>query len=224
MNTSATRYIQRENIRLQKENQTQQEYILALQNYVDVLANLYWAAQQIEEEENPIEMLDQCLYEVINVMGAQDGSIAYLDQETEELVFVIVHGALREQLTGHRIRGEEGVAGWVLSNDEPVIVNNTRQDWRFSDQVDQEFSFLTKSILCTPVVQDSETIGVIELINKEPLPFNETDMTLLGVLSDVAASVFVEMQARHEPILKGIKPPSTLAIEDIDLNIEDRTP
>ncbi len=219
MNTSATRYVQRENIRLQKENQTQQEYILTLQNYVEILANLYWTAQQIELEEDLIEILDQCLYEVINVMGAEDGSIAYLDQETEELVFAIVHGALREQLTGHRIRGDEGVAGWVLSNDEPVIVNNTRQDWRFSDQVDQEFSFLTKSILCTPVIQDGETIGVIELINKDPLPFNETDMTLLKVLSDIAANVFAEMQTRHEPIIKGIK----RSFEDMELDIEDFT-
>jgi GAF domain-containing protein len=71
------------------------------------------------------------------------------------------------------------------------------------------------------VVQAGETIGVIELINKEPIPFNETDMTLLGILSDVAARVFAEMQAHDEPITKGFKHPGD--IEDLELNIEDFT-
>lgn len=189
MSTSATRFLQQENIRLRKENETLQQKNNTLHRYLDVVKELYWFDQQIATEKTPLDVLDQLLYKVIDVIGANDGSLSCLDEETGELVFVFVHGDLREQLPGYRISSEVGIGGWVVDNHKPIIVNNPRQDWRFSYEIDQEFSFSTRSVMSVPVMAQDKTIGVIALVNKHDNQFIESDVALILALSQVAARV-----------------------------------
>jgi GAF domain-containing protein len=186
MSTSTTRFLQQENIRLQKENEALQQKNRTLVRYLDMVKELYWFNQQIVFEADPLDVLDQLLDKTINVIGANDGSLSYLDEAAGELVFVLVHGDLREQLPGYRIKSEIGVAGWVVSNKRPIIVNNPRQDWRFSLEVDQDFSFSTRSIVSVPVIAQSKPIGVIQFVNKRNNEFTESDVALLLTLSQVA--------------------------------------
>ncbi|MFP4394133.1 MAG: GAF domain-containing protein [Anaerolineales bacterium] len=183
----ATRFLQQENQRLQQENKTLHIHVERLQHYMEVFAELYWSSQWVMTSEDPMEMLSQKLYDVIQVIDTEDGSIAQLDPETNELVFRIVYGRLQQQLTGHRISSKEGVGGWVINNGGPVIVNNPRQDWRFSSEVDTEFAFLTQSILCVPMLLGGEIYGIIELINKRDGDFEEYDATLLSLLGHIGA-------------------------------------
>ncbi len=196
MNISATRFLQEQVMSLQRENQAQQERITTLQRCIEALAGLYWTAQRVPDEKNLMGMLDRCLYDVMRAVGARDGSLAQLDQETGDLVFIIVHGELSEQLVGHRIKSDAGIAGWAFQNGEEVIVNNPHQDWRFSSQVDREFAFVTHSILCVPVRRDERPMGVIELVNKERDEFTRSDAMLALVLGHVAALILHEFNVR----------------------------
>jgi GAF domain-containing protein len=127
----------------------------------------------------------------MKVIGATDGSISRLDRAAGELEFVLVHGDVRQALRGYRIKANAGIAGWVVSQEEPVIVNSPRQDWRFSLEVDQEFNFVTRSIVCLPIMAQSELVGVIELLNKPGGAFTETDLAVLSILSHVAAKILI---------------------------------
>ena len=197
-NTSALRFLQQENARLQEENKTLREDSLAFHHYMEALKDLYWATQRITSEENLFNLLDQILYNAMGVLGAEDGSLLLLDEETNELVFVLVHGDIRNQLRGYRIRSDTGIAGWVASQRQPLLVNNPRQDSRFSLDIDEEFSFVTRSILCVPMITRSKLIGVIELLNKRDAIFTDADATLLLILGQVAAIALEEMQTRLE--------------------------
>ncbi len=198
MSTSALQLLQQEKARLEKENKAQQVEIQTLRRYIDVLANLYSSAQKITSQENLLDLLDKLLHQVIEVMEATDGSLSYLDKTTGELLFLLVHGEVREQLPGYRIKSDIGVAGWVVSEGQPLIVNNPRQDWRFSLQVDQEFAFLTRCILCVPVKYQDEPMGVIQILNKKNNNFTETDITLTSILGHVAGLALGEMNARSQ--------------------------
>ncbi|MBI1878661.1 MAG: GAF domain-containing protein [Chloroflexi bacterium] len=196
--TSALRFLQQENTRLQDENKTLREDSLAFRHYMEALKDLYWATQRITSEENLFNLLDQILYNAMSVLRAEDGSLLLLDEETNELVFVLVHGDIRNKLRGYRIKSNTGIAGWVARQREPLIVNNPRQDVRFSLDVDEEFSFVTRSILCVPMITRGKLIGVIEIVNKRAEEFTETDTTLLLILAQVAAIALEEMQTRLE--------------------------
>ena len=200
MSTSTTqlmRFLQQENTRLQEENKSLKEENRALRRYMDSLEDLHQAAQQITSEENLINLLDQILYNAMVVIRAEDGSLLLLDDETDELVFAVVHGDIRGELRGYRISGDIGIAGWVATEWEPLIVDNPRQDWRFSPQVDEAFGFVTRSILCVPMITRGRLVGVIELLNKyDGNRFMDADATLLSILAHVAATALIPRRAR----------------------------
>jgi GAF domain-containing protein len=150
--------------------------------------------------------VDKLLGSVIEIIGASDGSFSYLDPAAGELVFLTVHGALRTQLTGYRLKSDVGVAGWAVQEGQPVIVNNPRQDWRFSLEIDQQFSFNTRSILCMPVKHKHRALGAIQILNKRHNNFNQTDTLLASVLANVAATALAKMEpAAIAPLL--LSPP-----------------
>lgn len=197
-NTSALRFLQQENARLQEENKTLREDSLAFQRYMEALKDLYSATQQITSEENLLNLLDQILYNAMGVLRAEGGSLLLLDEETDELVFVLVHGDIKNKLHGYRLKKNVGIVGWVATQREPLIVNNPRQDSRFFLNVDEEFSFVTRSILCVPMITRGKLMGVIELLNKAEGEFIEMDATLLLILGQVAAIALEEMQTKLE--------------------------
>jgi len=104
VNTEVVRFLQQESARLQRENQALQGQIQTLHRYIEGLAQLHWASRRIAEEEQPLELLDQCLYDTMQIVGCQDGSLSCLDQSTGELIFTLVHGMLEKALVGRRWR------------------------------------------------------------------------------------------------------------------------
>jgi GAF domain-containing protein len=193
------RFLQQENTRLSEENKDLQGQVQALQQYLIDVEELHWAAQRITSEHNLLALLDEILYHAMHLARAQDGSVLLLDEETNELVFAVVHGDIEGELRGFRIPATVGIAGWVASECKPAIVNNPRQDWRFSPMVDELFGFVTRSIICVPMATQSRTVGVINLLNKQDeAPFVDADAALLSVLSLVAAVALEDMREHIE--------------------------
>ncbi|MDX1520271.1 MAG: GAF domain-containing protein [Anaerolineae bacterium] len=202
MSTSTSqliRFLQHENARLSDDNDKLREENRVMKQYVDALTELYWATKQITTEENLMNLLYQILDNGLSILNAEGGSLALLDTDTDELEFVVVRGGLGDKLVGYRIKGDAGIAGWVATHREPLIVNNPRQDNRFLVQVDETFDFFTHSILCVPLITGSKLIGVIQLLNKrDNSEFTDTDVVLLSILSHVAATALEEMRLELE--------------------------
>jgi GAF domain-containing protein len=195
MTESTLRFLQQENIRLQEENKLLRQENSSLHSYLQAVEELSTATQRLDSIENPLALLDELLYKTMGIIGARDGSISRLDQTTGELEFILVHGEIWQELRGYRLKAKESIAGWVIDQRQPLIVNNPSQDWRFSLEVDQEFNFLTRSIICVPIMAQDELIGVIELLNKAGDQFNESDLAVLSTLSRVAAQLLVSAPA-----------------------------
>ncbi|MFQ6014438.1 MAG: GAF domain-containing protein [Anaerolineae bacterium] len=183
------RFLQTENARLQEENDRLRQEVLSLRGYIAALDALQRAAQNISSETDLEQLLDTILYSALEVVNAADGSLLLLDLDTDELVFVVVHGQIESELCGYRIGGDEGLAGWVAAHGEPLIVNEPRRDPRFLSRIDELFGFETKSIICVPLVVGDRALGVVEILNKfSQEPFNEADLDLLTVLANIAAT------------------------------------
>jgi GAF domain-containing protein len=186
---STIRFLQQENSRLQQEMETLGRKNIALIRHLNMVEELYWISQTITAEENPLAVLDELLGKAMEVAGATDGSILCQDDDTGELVFMLVQGGLRGQLPGFRLKRGAGISGWVIENRKPIIVNNPGQDWRFSLEVDEEFSFSSRSVVQVPVLTDDRAVGVISLVNKYDNCFTPADVALLLAFSQMAAAV-----------------------------------
>jgi GAF domain-containing protein len=202
MNESTThliRWLQAENSRLQEDVESLREENEGIRYYVTALEGLHLAAQEIGSEDDLLQLLDGILYHAMSLVKADDGSVLLLDEETDDLVFAVVHGDVRGELRGYRIGVDIGIAGWVAAEREPVIANRPRQDWRFSPQVDESFGFVTRSLICVPMSVGDNLVGVIELLNKyNGEEFSEADVALLLILGNTAASALETMRERIE--------------------------
>ena len=199
MSASTLRFLQQENARLQEENKALREENTGLRRYMDALKSLAWATRQITSQENLLDLIDKILFSARQLLDAEDGSLLLLDEETGELAFVLVHGDVEQRLRGYRIKRNQGIAGWVATHHQPLIVNNPRQDPRFSPEVDETFGFFTRSILGVPMIARGRLVGVIELLNKRAGGgFSEADATLLSILGHVAAIALAELEVRLE--------------------------
>ncbi|MDW8072501.1 MAG: GAF domain-containing protein, partial [Anaerolineae bacterium] len=156
-------------------------------------------AQDITSEADLIRLLDNTMHYAIHLTQAKDGSVLLLDRESNELVFAVVHGDKRGELRGYRLPANTGIAGWVAAHREPVIANQAHQDTRFSPHIDEVFGFVTRSLVCVPMITYNQVIGVIEVLNKDAgAPFTEMDVNLLRILSSIAAAALEMLRMRLE--------------------------
>jgi GAF domain-containing protein len=180
-------FLQQEIARLRDENRDLKDEVALLRSSVRALSALQDVIERLTPSANVTALLDDLLASALAVVGAEDGSLLLVDKDTDELVFAVVRGAMRAQLTGYRIPRTQGIAGWVVENRRPVVVRDVRTDSRFSPAVDERFEFRTRSMACVALVDGEKVLGVIEALNKSSDPdFTDTDRDLLSVVAQLA--------------------------------------
>ena len=190
--------VQRENARLQVENEHLQTELNSLREFVQVLNDLAERAKVATNDEALMPMLEATFWKALGLLNAPDGSLLLLDEDTQELVFVLVRGALAGDLKGYRVSALEGVAGWVIKNQEATLVRDVRRDPRFSEAVDAAFKFRTQSIAAAPLIGDGKVYGLIEALNQPgDQPFSDSDLGLLRLLCRFAGEMLAEIERRQ---------------------------
>ena len=182
------RMLQQEVSRLRAENQDLEDEVAIMRSSIRALVGLQDVIERLTPETDVLELLDDILASALAAVGASDGSLLLIDEDTNELVFAVVHGQARDRLTGFRQPIGEGIAGWVAENWKPAVVEDVTNDPRFSPRVDKTFDFQTRSIAGVPLVYDDRILGVIEAVNKNyDREFSDQDRDLLQVVGRLAA-------------------------------------
>jgi signal transduction histidine kinase len=83
---------------------------------------------------------------------------------------------------------EGSLAGWIVQNGRPLILDDVQQDDRHYAAVDDTTQFVTKDMLGVPLITRGEVIGALEVINKqEGGGYTEQDVALMQALASQAA-------------------------------------
>ena len=85
----------------------------------------------------------------------------------------------------------QGVVGWVAATGEPMMVQDSTDNPHFYRGMDEATGFITRNLLCIPMIVGGRTIGTIELINKVKGTFNNED---LNILKSVASSAAIAIE------------------------------
>lgn len=182
------RFLQTEVNRLRQENHELKEELTVLRSSVRGLSAIQDLIQRMTPESNLLTLLEDLLASALAVLGTSDGSLLLRDEETEELVFAVVHGEARDRLIGFRLPAGRGIAGWVADNREPAIIHDVSLDERFYPQVDESFGFQTHTLACVPLLDGERVLGVIEAVNKTSgREFSAEDNQLLLVVAQLSA-------------------------------------
>jgi GAF domain-containing protein len=132
--------------------------------------------------------ISSLLEEVNQRLGTEAISIFVLDERHDELVLKYAAGPVRRAILGLRIPSQQGVVGWVVKFNDPLIVPAPGLDQRFFSGIDQQTGFVTRSILCVPVVRNDRSVGAIEVLNKTTGSFTDDDLVFLRELATSLAN------------------------------------
>ncbi len=134
------------------------------------------------------QILEHIMTKVSELIDAQNWSLLLKDEATGDLIFEIMVGVEKELAQGLRIAGTEGIAGHVSRTGEPLFLEDARRDKRFSRKVDERTGFKTESIVCVPLKNKGNILGVVEIVNvKDLASFQAKDLPVLEILADYAA-------------------------------------
>ena len=140
-------------------------------------------------------MLQKIVQKAAEVMGADRCSIFLHDPNTDELWSTVALDLEGEVI---RIPSDVGLAGFCFQTGKTINLEDAYRDPRFNKEVDARTGFRTRSVLSMPIYNRAgETLGAIQLLNKEEGVFTKEDETLLRTFGN-HASVFIEMAQLQE--------------------------
>jgi GAF domain-containing protein len=139
--------------------------------------------------EDAYRSLLQATVEVARaIFHAKAASVFLLDQEADELVFEAVAGEGAGELVGKRFPSSTGVAGWVLTTGQPLVVDDLTADTRFSREAAESTGYIPRGLMAVPLLVEERALGVLEVLDRPTdSTFTLAEMNLLGLFANQAA-------------------------------------
>jgi len=153
----------------------------------ELLEQFYQLARELSGTLDLDTLLKKIGQAAEKLTQAEASSILLLDEDKEHLYFKTVGGEKGGLIKKMKVKVGQGCAGWVAKERKPLIVQDVTKDSRFAKSFDQATGFVTKSILCVPLILHNELIGVAEVLNKKNgVRFTLEDQEVLQSLSHLA--------------------------------------
>ena len=193
------------------EEEINAESVAALMPAAEVAATAIASAQGYEEERNgtmaSITRLTQLydlekvfsstleMSELLPLIGAKFSEILecqavniwlLLPDESVELMHQ--QGEDATAFKGQKLQPNEGIAGTVSDNGEPVCISDAN-DERLVQRNQNAGEELVTSLIASAILDKSALVGVVEAVNKlDGTPFDEDDLFTLSNLTETAAT------------------------------------
>ena len=153
-------------------------------NYTQVVWEI---TRQLQESESLEKALRISLGTVVRAVGAEAGTIWFYNKDGDGRIHPSfwIGGA---DLTGLSLAAGEGIAGSVVETGKTTVVKDCQSDPRWAGRFDAKTGFVTRSMVCVPLLNKYETIGCIQIINKlDGSLYNDADVELCENLAMLTA-------------------------------------
>jgi diguanylate cyclase (GGDEF)-like protein len=137
------------------------------------------------------------------LLNAEAGSLLLIDRDTDELYFEVAVGDKRDEIKPVRFQKGIGIAGWVATHREPVIIHDAPSDIRFYRGVDEVSGFTTRSMICVPVREKEDVVGVLQVINKKEGSFENDDVMILQTFANQVGIAIENARLFQEAVTDG---------------------
>ena len=153
----------------------------------DQLALLAEITQSFAHSLDIEETLQNALERFMDYLNAEASSIFLLENNDSELVCRGCAGPV--DITGLRLPAEKGIVGATVKSKNVQIIKDVSMDPNFAQNVDADTGFVTRSILCAPLIIQDKCIGALELINKKTGNglFDDQDQNFILALASAAS-------------------------------------
>lgn len=160
--------------------------------------NVLYEIEKLMNAELDLDpLLERILAQAMETVGAEAGSVVLRELESDRpdaLEFRVLAGPAVARMEHRTIAVGEGVLGWVVAHDKPLIVNDPAVDNRHASAFARDVGLMPRNLVCAPLRSGDEVLGAIELIDKiaregqgVATGFDEGDLKLLVLIAGQAA-------------------------------------
>ena len=136
-------------------------------------------------------LLSKIVSAASQISNAEEASILMFDPAKNTLYFQAATNLDTQLHRGVIVPLEESIAGWIVQNQKPVIVDDPQKDKRHFDSIQAITNITCNSLLGIPLMSKGKVIGVLEVINKRGGKFTKEDQDVLLALG-AQATVAIE--------------------------------
>lgn len=170
-----------------------------LESRLKELTGLYRAIRTVNAVVDSSQTFDVVLRAALELAEGDCGSILLLDETGESLVMATCHG-LGDDVRPHDRRSlDEGIAGWVVRNEEPLLLHGDLQEQENVPGLIERQTELAVS-MCVPLHLRGKIKGVL-CLGATPSsgrePFDDYDLRHVALFAQHAA-VAIENAHLHE--------------------------
>lgn len=103
-------------------------------------------------------------------LGASEASVLIRANDEGDLKFLSATGSVADQLFQMNVPAGKGIAGFVFSSGQPLVVSDVEETESFYAEIDKSTGYSTQMVLATPLSEEGEIVGVLEYINRNGVP------------------------------------------------------
>jgi GAF domain-containing protein len=153
----------------------------------------------------PARELLQSIVEVARaIFGAQAGSVFLLDEEADQLVFQAVSGQGEEFLVGRRFPADRGIAGWVVTSGEAMVVDDLARNATFDRTQAESTEYVPDAMMAAPLVHGDRMLGVLEIL--DPAGQTRSSLNDLDLLALFARQAAAALRIALQPAAAAARP------------------
>ena len=149
---------------------------------------LHQISRHLQQTLDSEVLIPLILEEVNTAIEAEAQSLWLLNNETGLIVCTYATGPGGEAIKKVNVPMGLGIVGSSVAQQIAIVIADAQNDQRVFRAADQQTGFVTRSLLCVPMVRQGKAIGAIEAVNKrDGGPFSHDDLELLSSIADSAA-------------------------------------
>ncbi len=139
------------------------------------------------ESQELVDVLQKIVYNAGALLEVRNCSIALLDASGSTLVTLAALQKNGRTPRHTRFRLNEGVAGWVAENCEPLVINDVSLDPRFKRLGRTPIG----SIMCVPLIDEDRFIGTLTATSQESNAFDSKKAKMMIIFAEQAVLAII---------------------------------
>ena len=154
------------------------------------LAFLHDASQTLNSTLDLSQVIEQLLRSATEIVKAESGVIWFWESDKKNLLVckALLHNTDFSEPEGIYLPASEGIAGWVAENKMSEVINNFEKDPRFLPGISSATGIKPRNLIFVPILTRNVTLGILGVINKHQIDFDENDLFLVEMLASTAAT------------------------------------
>ena len=177
--------------RLEAEN-------LRLRRAVEELSVLNEVALAVSSTSALNEVVDLIVQKCVKHLRVDQGAVLMIGEQEANAPLQTMVRKVQSDYAGIPYRLGDQITGWMLKNQQPLVINDLATDGRF--RLPPE-AVNVRSLMCVPLRLKGKMIGVLSVFNKrDEDSFSESDQRLLTIIAAQSAQIIESVRLYEEEV------------------------